>query len=121
VRILLDNCVHHLFGRELLPFESQHSKDLGWQNLANGSLIREAERSGYRVLVTVDRGMRHQQSFSKRRLSLVSVELPSITLEALHVVSDHVRTALDRIQREDLVGVVIVVTRSGLALVDSAP
>jgi hypothetical protein len=39
----------------------------------NGELLREAERAGYDVLLTIDQGIPHQQKIAGRKLAIVVI------------------------------------------------
>lgn len=43
----------------------------GWSELLNGALITAAEQAGFDLLITTDQGIRHQQNWSGRTLSLL--------------------------------------------------
>jgi len=43
----------------------------GWAQLTNGELISAAESEGFDLLITTDKGIRHQQNWSERRLALL--------------------------------------------------
>jgi hypothetical protein len=49
----------------------------------NGELLTLAEQSGWQVLITMDRGMPHQQNLSGRTISLVIISAPSNRLPDL--------------------------------------
>ena len=73
MKVLLDNCLDERFRRYLFGFEVVHAMDVGWRELSNGNLIAAAEDAGFDALVTVDRGIRHQQSLKGRKLSVVTL------------------------------------------------
>src|SRR5216683_1330708 len=41
----------------------------GWKILTNGALLREAEATGFEVMVTADQGIRYQQNMTDRKSS----------------------------------------------------
>jgi hypothetical protein len=45
--------------------------ELGWSQLQNGELIRQAELAGYEAFVTTDQSLRYQQQFAGRSLAIV--------------------------------------------------
>jgi hypothetical protein len=47
------------------------TKDLGWDTLSNGELLRAAEEASFEVLLTTDKNIRHQQNLSKRAIAIV--------------------------------------------------
>ena len=43
----------------------------GWDRLANGELIAEAEAAGFEVLLTTDKNIRYQQNLTGRKIAFV--------------------------------------------------
>jgi hypothetical protein len=64
----------------LLSFLIGHTvtktKDLGWDRLSNGELLKAAEEAGYEILVTTDKNIRYQQNLTGRRIALVVLANP---------------------------------------------
>ena len=44
---------------------------MGWSNIENGELLRQAENHGFEVLVTTDTNLKHQQNLASRRIAIV--------------------------------------------------
>ncbi|MFZ1011149.1 MAG: DUF5615 family PIN-like protein [Candidatus Sulfotelmatobacter sp.] len=59
----------------LIPFLEGHTvtqaKDLGWDKLVNGELLKAAEETGFEVLLTTDKNMAAQQNLSGRTIAVV--------------------------------------------------
>jgi hypothetical protein len=73
MKVLLDECLpldfrHHLPGHEVHTVEFA-----GLKGLSNGHLLDEAEDAGYDVLLTIDHGIQHQQSLSRRGISVLVI------------------------------------------------
>jgi predicted nuclease of predicted toxin-antitoxin system len=83
MRVLLDNCVDHRFARLIRGHEVVHARKRGWAELKNGELLTAAEADGFAVLVTTDKQMQHQQTLRGRRISVVVMNTPRITLRQL--------------------------------------
>ncbi len=47
------------------------ARRVGWHELRNGDLIREAELAGYDLLLTSDKNIEYQQNLIGRRIALV--------------------------------------------------
>ena len=63
MKILLDNCVHEQVA-EFFPSQKVTTPaEMGWAGLTNGELLAEASPE-FDVLVTTDKNIRYQQSFS---------------------------------------------------------
>src|SRR5436853_4842337 len=52
------------------------AKDLGWDQLTNGELLRVAEEAGFEILLTTDKNIRYQQNLSGRKIALVVLSNP---------------------------------------------
>ncbi|MEQ1472639.1 MAG: hypothetical protein ABLQ96_02395 [Candidatus Acidiferrum sp.] len=49
----------------------RESKELGWDRLSNGELLRAAEEAAFEVFLTTDKNIRHQQNLSQRVMAIV--------------------------------------------------
>jgi predicted nuclease of predicted toxin-antitoxin system len=74
MRVLLDECAP----RQLKTFLTTHGYDcdtvqeMGWSGISNGELLTLAEAS-FDVLVTIDKGIQHQQNVTGRKIAIVIV------------------------------------------------
>lgn len=93
-RILLDNCVPKRLARSFPGHEVVHASQVGWSALSNGKLLAEAESAGFQVLLTIDRGLRFQNSLSGRSISLITLLSPSSRLEVLETMSSEIVSIL---------------------------
>ena len=64
---------------------SRKTKDLGWDTLSNGELLKVAEEAGFEVLVTTDKNIRYQQNLSGRKIALVVLGNPRWLVVRLYV------------------------------------
>jgi hypothetical protein len=59
----------------LIPFLEGHTvtqaKELGWDRLVNGDLLRAAEETGFEVLLTTDKNIAAQQNLKARVIAIV--------------------------------------------------
>ncbi len=59
----------------LIPFLEGHivaqAKDLGWDKLINGELLKAAEEAGFEVLLTTDKNITAQQNLKTRAIAIV--------------------------------------------------
>ena len=59
----------------LIPFLKGHTvttaKDVGWERLVNGELLKAAETAGFEMLVTTDKNMVSQQNLKSRTIAIV--------------------------------------------------
>jgi len=76
MRILFDHVTPGGVGRFLRGHTVTKARELGWDTLANGDLLVEAERAGFDVVLTADKNMRFQQKLRGRRIALVVLGTP---------------------------------------------
>src|SRR6266699_1632272 len=52
------------------------AKDLGWDTLTNGELLKAAEEAAFDVLLTTDKNIRFQQNLARRVIAIVALGNP---------------------------------------------
>ena len=96
MRILFDHGTPAPLRRLLPGHQVDTARERGWEALANGDLLDEAEGNGYEVLLTSDQSIRYQQNLSNRRIAilvLMNNDWPSVRLKAASILEE-----LDRLQ-----------------------
>ena len=83
--ILFDHVTPRGIARFLPSHTVTKAKDRGWDTLANGDLLAEAERVGFDVFLTADKNMRYQQNLRGRRIALVVLSTPQWPVVRLHI------------------------------------
>jgi predicted nuclease of predicted toxin-antitoxin system len=73
VRVLFDNNMPAPLRRHLQGHEVRTAWQMGWHELENGDLLREAEQGGFAALVTADQNLFYQQNLKGRKLALVGL------------------------------------------------
>jgi predicted nuclease of predicted toxin-antitoxin system len=71
MRILLDHNTPAPLRYALQGHQVETAYEKGWAELLNGDLIEAAEADGFDVLITTDKGIRYEQNWIGRRLSLL--------------------------------------------------
>ena len=61
------------------------AKDLGWDTLTNGELLRAAEAASFQVFITTDKNIRYQQNLSKHAIAIVVLGIPQWPILRPHV------------------------------------
>jgi hypothetical protein len=92
--ILLDHSVPvplrlYLSGHEVVRTARQE----GWDTRGNGDLLDAAEKAGFNVLVTADKGFRTQQNLARRNIAVVL--LPTNRLADLRPIGDDIARAVN--------------------------
>ena len=73
MKVLLDVCTP-VQVRQALPGHDVHTAvTMGWGELENGDLLREAEAAGFDLLVICDKNLRHQQNLTGLRLAILEL------------------------------------------------
>jgi predicted nuclease of predicted toxin-antitoxin system len=83
VKILLDECLPADLRKHVVGHDCQTVPQAGLGGKANGELLALAERSGWQVLLTMDRGMPYQQNLAGRTISLAIIRAKSNRLPDL--------------------------------------
>ena len=76
MRILLDACVPRGIRKSLPGHEVRTAPEMGWGDLDNGDLL-DAMNGRFDALLTVDKGIPHQQHVTGRPLGVVILRAKS--------------------------------------------
>ena len=64
----------------LASFLPEHTirkaKNLGWDTLTNGELLKAAEEAGFEILLTTDKNIRYQQNLAGRKIAILVLANP---------------------------------------------
>jgi hypothetical protein len=69
--VLFDQGTPVPIANSLLGHSVKTARQLGWDTLANGELLRMAEEAGFDVLLTTDKNLACQQNLKDRKLAIV--------------------------------------------------
>lgn len=69
------------------------AKDLGWDTLSNGELLKAAESAGFELLLTTDKNIRHQQNLAAHAIAIVVLSHPRWPVVRLY--ADRVAAAVN--------------------------
>jgi len=73
MKVLLDVCTPVQVRQALTGHDVQTAAKMGWRELENGDLLREAEAAGFELLIICDKNLRHQQNLQGRRLAILEL------------------------------------------------
>jgi hypothetical protein len=68
--ILLDQGTPAPLSSFLRDHTVKKTKDLGWDTLSNGELLRAAEKAGFEIFLTTDKNIRYQQNLADRIIAV---------------------------------------------------
>lgn len=73
----------------LASFLPEHTirkaKDLGWDTLTNGELLKAAEEVGFEILLTTGKNIRYQQNLAGRKIAILVLANPRWPVVRRHV------------------------------------
>lgn len=98
MKILLDECLPLDLRLSFPNHEAHTAQWAGLKGKKNGDLLRDAEAAGYDVLLTVDRGIPHQQRPTGRKLSIILLHSRTNQIEDLLPLVGAILQALETIQ-----------------------
>ena len=96
MRVLLDECVPRKLKSSLTGHECRTVPEEGLAGKRNGELLALAEKAGFDVFLSVDRGIEFQQNLQSRRIAVLLVRAQSSRLADL---LPHVPEILRRLER----------------------
>ena len=73
MKVLLDVCTPKQVRHALPGHDVQTAAKMGWGELENGDLLREAEAAGFDLLIICDKNLRHQQNLAGRQLAILEL------------------------------------------------
>ena len=82
MKLLLDECVPRPLRNGFAGHEVITVEEAGFKGLKNGELLRSASEN-FDILITVDKGIQHQQNLSDLPLSVLLLSSPTNKLEQL--------------------------------------
>ena len=69
--VFFDECVPQPLRKLLLTQNIKTAQEMGWARLKDAALISKAEEAGFKVFVTCDRDLRHQQNLRNSKIALL--------------------------------------------------
>jgi hypothetical protein len=83
--ILLDHGTPAPLRLFLKGHTGRKAKDLGWDTLTNGELLKAAEEAAFDLLLTADKNIRFQQNLAKRVIAIVVLGNPRWPVLRQHI------------------------------------
>lgn len=97
MKILLDENLDWRLGRELPGHLVLSVPLIGWAGVRNGELMRRAD-SAFDVLITMDKGIYHQQNLKGLRLTIIALNARTNRLVETRLMMPKVMTLLASIE-----------------------
>jgi hypothetical protein len=103
MKLLLDECVPRKFRNMLPGHDCRTVPEEGLAGKKNGELLSLAEKSGFEVFLTLDRGLEYEQNLQGRNIAVILIRSKSSRLADLLPQSPEILRVLRSIQPGDLV------------------
>jgi hypothetical protein len=71
MKVLFDQGTPVPLRKHLRPHRVDTAAEMGWSQLQNGALLRQAVAAGHEVFVTTDQNLQHQQNLASLPLGIV--------------------------------------------------
>jgi hypothetical protein len=71
MRILFDQGVPRGLTASLTNHDVTEARELNWERISNGELLKRAETACFDLLLTTDKNLRYQQNLAERKISIV--------------------------------------------------
>jgi len=93
MKVLLDECVDCRLLRDLADHEAKTLKQVGWEEIDDGELLRLAARH-FDVFITVDKDLPAQQNISSSSLAVIILRARTTRLPDLRMLAHRLRKAV---------------------------
>ena len=94
MKVLLDHNLPKRLRQFLPGHDVKTAREMGWDALKNGALIRSAAHANFQALLSADKNLRHEHNLSLLPLAVIVLECVSNALPALIPFTVHVQTLL---------------------------
>jgi hypothetical protein len=109
LKVLFDHNVDRRFRRNLPALNIITTREMGWDQLDNGTLLAAAAGAGFEVFLSIDKNIRHEQNPNKLPIAIVVLDSVSNALPALIPFAPHVQDLL----RAPLLKILHLLARDG--------
>lgn len=100
MKILFDHNLPKRFQLLLSGHEIKTTREMGWEVLSNGLLLRTATDANFEAFLSIDKKLEFEQNLKTLPLPVIVIDAPSNALPAVQpfapFVLDLLKTALDR-------------------------
>jgi hypothetical protein len=100
LKVLFDHNVDRRLRNHLPGHEVRTAREMGWEQLENGVLLKVAADNGFEALISIDKKLEHERNLQTLPLPVVIIDSRSNALPALAPFApfllDLLRSPLDR-------------------------
>jgi hypothetical protein len=77
LKILFDHNVPQRFRLHLIPLEVRTAREMAWDRLVNGALLRAAAAQKFSAVITIDKNIEHEQNLRTLPIAVVVLDTRS--------------------------------------------
>jgi len=77
MKVLLDECIPRKFKYRLPGHDCRTVPEAGWSGTKNGDVLWRADRSGFEVFLTLDKGIPFEQNLAGLRIAVIVIRTGS--------------------------------------------
>ncbi|MGA8408416.1 MAG: DUF5615 family PIN-like protein [Candidatus Acidiferrales bacterium] len=77
MKVLIDECLPRKIKNSLAMHECRTVPELGLAGQRNGELLSLAEKQGYEIFLTMDKGVEYEQNLQSRKLAIIILRAKS--------------------------------------------
>jgi len=90
LKILFDHNVDRRFRRLLPGHLIQTTREMRWEQLQNGDLLKAASDASFEAFISIDKNLRYEQNLKKLPIAIIVLDSISNALPALTPFAPHV-------------------------------
>lgn len=94
MKVLFDHNVNRHFKQHLTNHDVKTTREMGWDRLANGELLRASAGAGFEAFLSIDKNIQHQQNLDDLPIPIIVLDSISNALPALVPFAPHVQRLL---------------------------
>ncbi len=77
MKLLIDECLPRNLKNHITGHECSTVPEAGWAGKKNGELLSLAERAGFQIFLTLDRGIEYEQNLKGREIAVICLSAKS--------------------------------------------
>lgn len=99
MKVLIDECLPKNIRKEFSGHEVKTVREMGWDSMSNGTLLRAAGKAGFEVFVTIDNNLQYQQNLKAYDIVIVVLVALKSELELLKPIIPKVLKEINKLEK----------------------
>ena len=94
MRVLFDHNVNRRFRTYLTGHDIRTAREMGWETMSNGALLKAAADAGFQAFISVDKKLEHEQNLAALPVPVIIIDAYSNALRSLIPFAPFIETLL---------------------------